>query len=635
MSTLKAEILQRRHRVGQRHATFGLVQLQSQAGGLFALAEIEPGVALARHLAVCMHAERAQPGDVERGFAGSEAPPEGQREGLRPAQRQRGGAARFDHCRELTLDRLAPAAQQGLELRIQSGLVGRGAAVANVENEAQQRQIAAFDLEAPVEHLRLRALFEHRLYLPSNLCRHQIAREPHEGKQMAGERRFDEQEPRTRAVDQAHHRGRDAFDIDFAEADHQIVRQRGQRVDQRFAGVAPFIEIEPIHHARQLGAQPRHVARRGGEPGTGPYAGVKRDRGHLAVFPAPLAYGGDQQVQRDPAMHPRKVVGLDDEQLARVALAVEPFEGPLERGVREHRGAALAANPELVVHRPVAVPDKMAQLGEHPAFEPLQERGALGIGGFDRLCIGLHRGLQFGPVGDCGVDIGHRRAQRFAQLLALAGVDPSGLDIDQRIVIGVVGIAFQNMLQHVPVLSRSTGTTGWSSASMAIPSPATAAAAESTRNGMSGLAIAILQQTARPADRIDRQPGLLAPFHRCGQDEARGFLQLRLVEVRFARKQRRAHAPRQILDQLRGQFGRGFGVVSCSHAISGGPQTRAARSSDVRPVCVRAASLSAARPKPLAQRPQAAPLPAPANARAVPDRRSGRRRSPHRHLCAP
>ena len=104
---------------------------------------------------------------------------------------------------------------------------------------------------------------------------HQIARQPDEGEQVAGERRLDQDQPGPGAVHQAHHGGGHALDIVLGETDHQIVWERGQRVHQRFPGMSASGEFEPLHHACEFGAQAGHGLGRRGKTRAGPHPGME------------------------------------------------------------------------------------------------------------------------------------------------------------------------------------------------------------------------------------------------------------------------------------------------------------------------------------------------------------------------
>ena len=89
--------------------------------------------------------------------------------------------------------------------------------------------------------------FEQGLDLLANLGRERVAGEPDEGEQVPRERCGDELDAWPRPVGQRHHRGGHAGQVGVGEADHEIVRQRGQGMDERLAVVARRREIELGH----------------------------------------------------------------------------------------------------------------------------------------------------------------------------------------------------------------------------------------------------------------------------------------------------------------------------------------------------------------------------------------------------
>ena len=424
----EAEVLEHRNRIGQRQRALALVELEPQAGAGSGQA-IEPRGAAGGGLA---SAQPAQHADVGSRLSGAIETAIGGRERLGKAGGERGGAGGIVVVRQLGLDRLRPAANHRLELGVERVLVRRPPGLADIDHEAQQRQAAALDLQAPVEHIGLGRAFEQRLDLEPQRGRKDIARQPDEREQVAGERCLDQRQLGPRTIDQAHHGGGDPRQVRFGEPDQQVVRQRGQRVDQAFARMAARIEPEPVHQLGKLTAHPRDPVGRGGQRGAGPHPGVDRKRGDGPV----LDHRHDEQVERNPAVDVGDAVGLDDQRCQSVALAVtvEPLEGSIERGGGEQAARALAADPEQARLAAVALAQDVAELGQHPVVEPAQQRRALGIfGGLgDPLGIGEHCGLQLRPVGNCGMNIAQYRCERSSEQTALAGVAALGLEIDHR-----------------------------------------------------------------------------------------------------------------------------------------------------------------------------------------------------------
>ncbi len=195
----EAEILERRHRVGQRHRAALLVDLEAQFTRRVAVEPVEAGVPAERAVGI-ERGEVAQAFDVARRFRGAEGAAIALRESLGIARGERGRAARLDGLCQLALDGLAPAAQHRLQAAIDPGLIGRGIMAAKVEHVAEHREVAAFDDQAPVERLGPGFLDEQSLHLRQHFGREGVARQPNEGEQVPRQRRRDELEARARAV---------------------------------------------------------------------------------------------------------------------------------------------------------------------------------------------------------------------------------------------------------------------------------------------------------------------------------------------------------------------------------------------------------------------------------------------------
>ena len=350
-------------------------------------------------------AECAQAGDILGRLARAEARAIGGRESFCETQGQRRCAPLFLEGEQFVLDRFAPSAKQGLELFFESRFVGLLGAFANVEDEPQHGEIAAFDLEAPVQQSRFRAFFEQAEDLQAHLRGEHVARHPYEGKEVAGQGGFDQGQARARPVDQAHHGGGDARGVFFGKADHEIVRQGREGVDQRLAGMAGVVEIQFVADGVEPFAQDRDAARRRGDCSARPDAGVDRKGRNLLA----VADRDDEQVERHAAVHARHVVRLDDQRRACFALALEPGEGPFVAGIDQQLAGGSAADAKLVFLRSVAFANDMAQLREHARIQPFEQRGAFIV--IDPVDIGAHRFLELWPIAHGGADVGERFQQ--------------------------------------------------------------------------------------------------------------------------------------------------------------------------------------------------------------------------------
>ena len=437
-----------------------------------------------------------KPGNVSGGIGGAIEAAIGGREGFGIARGQCCGAARIAEMGQLRLDRFAPAAHHGLQLGVELGFVGAAFSLPDIDDKAQQRQAAAFDFQAPVERLALSRALQQPLHLPAHGGRDRIARQPDEGENVALKRRADQQQLGPGPVDQADHRTCGAFEIGRAETDQQIVRQLGQGMDQRLAGVAARIDAERAGQFGKMRADAGHVLRRGGQRSAGPDTGVDRQRGD----PAALELRHQKQIERHPAMDLADDVGLDDQRRSgrgRFALGVEPGEGALVAGRGEQFLRALAADAERALLAAVAAAGDMAELGEHAVMQPVQQRCAftrVGVlaqrSGIARQCF-----AQLWPVGHGSADIRQHRLQRSAQAHAAAGIGAGGFDIDNAIRADRPGA--RQARSTVRASRAATLMTGCSSRSMASPCAAIAAASELTMNGISSPTTAI---------RISRSP---------------------------------------------------------------------------------------------------------------------------------
>ncbi len=567
---VEPEILQRGHAFRQGQAAFGLVQLEPQAALGIALAIIHPRAAH-DFLALEAGAQIVEAGDVERGFAWAEPTAETGREMLGKTHRQRCRARAVLERGKLRLDRFAPPAQQRLHLFLERRLVGCLVAVANVEDEPQRGEIAALDLEAPVEQPRRGGFLEQRLDFQPDLRGDHVARQPDEGEQVARQRRLDQRKARTRAVDQAHHGDRDAFDVAFRKADQQVVRQRGQRMDERLARMAAVVEAVAAPQHVELAPQARHIARRGRQRGAGPDPRMQRQRDGFAI----VLDRHDEQVERDAAVDIAEVVGLDDQRAAWVVARGEPGEGAVVGCLGEQLRRALAADAELVFLAPVAVTGDMAQLRQHARIEPFEQFGALFAVADNPFGIGRHRVAQLRPVGHRRAYVAQRQLERFLQLPPGLRIDPRGLDVDHRFAIGIVLVAVGYRLQA----SLAIALDGDHRVDQ--PVDRQAQRGDGRRDRIDE------ERHVLVDDRDPRQPPVVADaFDRHGRpaaralgsqlaDESGGIFETRLLEGRVAGQQRQPHAFGNCVLELLGQRGSvrtHTGPLSCRRMIVSAPR---------------------------------------------------------------
>ncbi len=182
---------------------------------------------------------------------------------------------------------------------------------------------------------------------------------------MPGKRCLNQRKAGARTIDQAHHRGGDAFEIIVGKACQKVVRQRGHRVDQRLAGMAVGRKTQLAHQRGKLAAQPGNAVRRSGERRAGPHACMHGQRRNLAAFETRY----DEQVEWHPPVHVGDAIGFDDQRHAAlpvVASFLEPAESAVERGGGEQRFGAGAANAERIFLSAVAMARDRTELGQHP-----------------------------------------------------------------------------------------------------------------------------------------------------------------------------------------------------------------------------------------------------------------------------
>ncbi len=174
---------------------------------------------------------------------------------------------------------------------------------------------------------------------------------------MPAERALDEKQFGSRTIRQRHRSHRQMLGLVGLKRHHQVVRQRGERVRERLAGMTGRIEIESLHNIFEPRSQHRHVGRWRRHGGAGPQSGVDRQLFHLAHLS--LAQRNDDEIDQDASMDIRNEIRFDDQRSG--AAIVEPFECCLDRLSGEHRlcrGLRNAKRIELLVlARPPFVAD--------------------------------------------------------------------------------------------------------------------------------------------------------------------------------------------------------------------------------------------------------------------------------------
>ena len=434
-----------------------LIEFQAQLPFLVARQAIEAHAAL-MGIVIGRAGDAAQMADVLRGLGRAIEVAVGNGEGPGIAPGDGGGAARFLGAGDFGLDRIAPSAQHRAQTGVKRRLIGFGAglvALVHREGEAQLGQIGSLDLKAPVDHLAAGGLAQHLGDFVADLGGHRIARQPDEGVEMPFQRRADQRDARARAVDQAHHGQRHTLHIDIGKADHQIMGQAGHGMGQHLARMAIGAEFMLFQQRGELRAHQRHMARRGGQRGAGPYPRMDRERGQLAL----LDHRQDEQVERHPAVDMRDPVRFDDQrQAARPAprqKLVEPCKAAGIGGRGEQFPRAFPANAQRAGLRSVAAAHDMAQLRQHSVIEPAQQGRALGpVHRVQGGGIIDHGALDRGPIAHRRAHIAQRDAQRRRNGRARARVRPRGFQIDHRFAGNAGAVILGNLRDLAPPVAQ-------------------------------------------------------------------------------------------------------------------------------------------------------------------------------------
>ena len=244
-------------------------------------------------------------------------------------------------------------------------------------------------------------------------------------------------------INQAHHRSHNAFKIRLGKADQQIVGQGGQSMDQCLAGVPLGREAKAGHEFAQLGAHPWHLGRRRSQTGTGPDAGVDRQRLQLSA----IKHRDNEQVERCAAVNIADMVGLDHQRPALgPALAFEPGKGAFIGNRAQQALGTPAANAQRVRLGPIAMAQDVAQLGQHAVLEPTQQRGPFAVG--QAIGVIRHRRLHLWPIGNGCTNIGEGGAQRGFQSATDLRIGTASLDIDHRFALFTRCPTLWNLCQH-------------------------------------------------------------------------------------------------------------------------------------------------------------------------------------------
>ena len=246
-------------------------------------------------------------------------------------------------------------------------------------------------------------------------------------------------------------------------------------------------------------------------------------------------------------------IGLDDQRNARVLRILEPGEGAIVGIFGEQILRALAHDTERFGRLALFRADHMAELSEHALVEPAQHFRALFAllpERFDRVRIGQHRALQFGPVLNRRAHIAQRFLKARQQFAALTGIDARSFDVDHRFIKGVVGIAIEDSLEAAVAAPHDRHHR------MDQPVDRQTARGDGGGGGVDQEWHIVIDdgdahEAPLFAEGLQRDGGAVHVPRRSGfEDEPRGFVQAVLVHRIVAREQRVAHAFGETFDQL-------------------------------------------------------------------------------------
>ena len=296
-----AEILQHRHRFGQRKRAVRLVDLEPLIIALRGRIEVDRAILRPGEVGDAQHVFGRFLGGADVAVIG--------REGRGPAQREAGGAGRRDAIGQCRLYVAFPAAHHLFQPRVERRGIGHDPRLAKIDREADHRDGAVFERDRPVEDAAVRRLGQHLADGHAARGGEIVAREPDEGEEVPPERRAQQDELGPRAIGKAHRGERERFHRCGIDRGDEVVRQRGHRMGQRLAGVAGRVEAELGLHVGQPLAQHGDAARRGVQRGGGPQARMDRQAGDRAALPD----RHHDEIDRHAAMDRRDQARLEEQ----------------------------------------------------------------------------------------------------------------------------------------------------------------------------------------------------------------------------------------------------------------------------------------------------------------------------------
>ncbi len=409
------EILEHRHRVGERNQPALAVGLELELAGRSGRS---PGQANA---ALAIRGEVAEPHDVGRGLLGAGSGAIAVRERRDIDEREPGGARCAGRRDQLGLDRGTPALDHFDERRVEGVAVREIGGRIDLESEAEERQFALAEFDRPAADRCFDFLFEHR---PDRFAAGGallIAGKPDESIEMPAERSRKQEKLGPWTVGEAH-RGKGGCPyLILVEGNEQVVRKRGNDVRERLSGVARRSEAKLLVQLQEPLAEHRDVLGRSPQRFTGPKARVNRQR----VIGQP----DHDDVERDPAVDGRNPIRFQDEH--RMAFDSEIIDRGFGRAFLPKRRLVLE-NSERVLELAAGADMGMAEKREIVVGEEAEKFGAFVIALVEAVGIRLHLGEHRRPVGDGGANVGEHALQLANQFLPAAGIGPVELDVDDR-----------------------------------------------------------------------------------------------------------------------------------------------------------------------------------------------------------
>jgi hypothetical protein len=304
-----------------------------------------------------------------------------------------------------------------------------------------QREVAVAQLDGPAGDLAPYFVLEQQGDGGTPRSSQVLARQPDEGEQLAFENASDLEQGRPRPVGERHRHHHQATQFLVIDGNQQVARERPYRVAQRLARMALGIEAEILVELLQALAQDGHAFRRDPKRFAGPKPRMNTDAGDLAV----VLYRYNYEVERHSAVDRRLALGLCHK---RDPTALFEVAHGAEAASLVGRSTGNAEDAERFGRGLVRLFDMVAEKRHGAVGEPVEQFGALGVGGSDRGRVLAHLALELGPVADREPDIVQHALQVGGERLALAGVDAVELEVHHRFPPALVRAQWFDVVEH-------------------------------------------------------------------------------------------------------------------------------------------------------------------------------------------